>query len=75
MLERNRTVAPAGFRFVAADARTDELPVADLLVVKDVLQHGPIADIERFMVTNRWRDPYLLITNDISSGVSLSSSR
>jgi SAM-dependent methyltransferase len=67
LLEHNRAIAPAGFQFVEADARTAEPPAADLLVAKDVLQHWPIADIERFMVTNQRRYHYLLITNDISS--------
>jgi SAM-dependent methyltransferase len=67
MLAHNREIAPAGFDFVCADARTAALPAADLLVVKDVLQHWPRADVQGFLARNRPRYRYLLLTNDVAS--------
>jgi SAM-dependent methyltransferase len=51
-------------RFAVADIVRDELPAADLLVVKDVLQHLPNADIQRFLAKLA---PYrhVLLINDV----------
>jgi len=54
-------------RFRVADARTGDLPPADLLLVKDVLQHWPTADVQRFLTATLPRYRYALITNDIAS--------
>jgi SAM-dependent methyltransferase len=67
LVERNAVRASRGFRFLCADARTSEIPRADLLVVKDVLQHWPLADISAFVDRNRRRCRYLLLTNDVAS--------
>jgi SAM-dependent methyltransferase len=67
LIERNARLAPADSRFLCADARTSEVPRADLLVMKDVLQHWPITDIKRFVDRNRPRFRYLLLTNDVAS--------
>ncbi len=67
LVRKNRDNAPLGFEFIVADARTTALPTADLLVMKDVLQHWPVADIRQFLDTNRSRYRYLLLTNDIAS--------
>jgi SAM-dependent methyltransferase len=52
-------------RFAVADIVRDELPPADLLIVKDVLQHLPHADITRFLAQlPRYR--HVLIVNDVN---------
>ena len=56
-----------GIRFASADARTTELPAADLLLIKDVLQHWPTADVQRFLRSALRRFHYALVTNDIAS--------
>jgi SAM-dependent methyltransferase len=45
VLETARAFARPGIRFAQADAVTDALPAADLLIAKDVLQHWSNADI------------------------------
>lgn len=57
----------ANLRFEVADARTGSLPPADLLLIKDVLQHWPTADVQRFLSETLPRYRYALITNDIAS--------
>lgn len=53
--------------FQVADARSAQLPTADLLLIKDVLQHWPSADVAHFLATTVPRYRYALITNDIAS--------
>lgn len=68
-LERARAAAPAGARFMLADATRDDLPRADLLIAKDVLQHWPRADIEGFarrLQAYKWA----LITNTFDAAHS-----
>ena len=50
--------------FARADIVQDELPPADLLIVKDVLQHLSNADIKRFLPRLR-RYRHVLIVNDV----------
>ena len=50
VLENTQKFARPGVRFVHADATSDELPGADLLLVKDVLQHWSNADIAAFLL-------------------------
>ena len=57
----------AQVHFEVADARTGQLPPADLLLIKDVLQHWPTADVQRFLAGTLPRYRYALITNDIAS--------
>lgn len=60
---RKRHGAP-NIRFAVADIVRDELPSADLLIVKDVLQHLSDADISRFLAQlPRYR--HVLIVNDV----------
>lgn len=40
--------ARPGVAFECADVTTCDLPAADLIICKEVLQHWPLADIERF---------------------------
>ena len=42
------------------------IPGADLLIVKDVLQHWPLAEIQRFIDTHFDRFSYVLVTNDVA---------
>jgi SAM-dependent methyltransferase len=51
--------------FVQLDAVEDELPRADLAIAKEVLQHLPIADIER-VVTKLAAFPYAILVNDVA---------
>jgi SAM-dependent methyltransferase len=44
-----RKFAADNVRFVCADARTADLPPADLLLMKDVLQHWTNAEIKQFL--------------------------
>jgi SAM-dependent methyltransferase len=53
--------------FVAADIRTGQLPAADLLVCKDVLQHWDVRSVEQFLTRNLGRYRYALLTNDLAS--------
>lgn len=62
-----REFGSARVRFVLADARTARLPKADLLVCKDVLQHWSNQSIVDFLLRNRRRFRYALLTNDIWS--------
>ncbi len=57
----------AKVHFEVADARAGTLPPADLLLIKDVLQHWPTADVQRFLAETLPRYRYALITNDIAS--------
>ena len=53
--------------FRVADARDTYLPSGDLLLVKDVLQHWPHADVAAFLARELPRFPYALLTNDLAS--------
>jgi SAM-dependent methyltransferase len=65
VIEANRQrFGKANVRFAVADIVRDELPPADLLLVKDVLQHLSDADISRFLAQlPRYR--HVLIVNDV----------
>lgn len=49
VLETTRDCTRPGVRFLQTNAVTDDLPAADLLIVKDVLQHWSNADILAFL--------------------------
>jgi SAM-dependent methyltransferase len=49
VLENTQEFSQPGVRFLHADATRDPLPPADLLLVKDVLQHWSNADIMAFL--------------------------
>ena len=49
VLENTRKFLQPGVCFLHADATRDPLPAADLLLVKDVLQHWSNADIAAFL--------------------------
>jgi SAM-dependent methyltransferase len=62
-----RQFGAANIRFAVADIVRDDLPPADLLLVKDVLQHLSQADITRFLAKlPRYR--HVLIVNDVRPG-------
>ena len=64
VLQSTQKFARDGVHFLHADAVTEALPPADLLIAKDVLQHWPNADIMTFLaqlpkyraalITNTW---------------------
>jgi SAM-dependent methyltransferase len=61
-----RRFGAAKVRFAVADIVRDELPPADLLLVKDVLQHLSNADVTRFLAQlPRYR--HVLLVNDVSA--------
>jgi SAM-dependent methyltransferase len=65
VIEQNRSLyARAGVDFDVSPERFDQYPSADLLIVKDVLQHWSTATIGRFLPTLK-RYPFALITNCI----------
>ncbi|MEJ0013364.1 MAG: class I SAM-dependent methyltransferase [Bauldia sp.] len=49
ILENTSRFTADGIRFIEGDARTIDLPRADLLLMKDVLQHWSNDDIKRFL--------------------------
>lgn len=80
VLSNTQKFAREGVSFLHADARTDPLPKADLLIMKDVMQHWSNDDILSFLprlgnfqqalITNGFH-PALrhLINNDIRAGL------
>jgi len=63
VIEQNRRLYErAGVDFDVSPERFDQLPDADLLIVKDVLQHWSNAAIERFLPTLK-RYSFALLTN------------
>ena len=61
-LELARKAAPAGYTFMPLNATKDPLPEADLLIMKDVLQHWPNQDIQAF-IPKLSTFKYALLTN------------
>ncbi len=62
VLSNTQQFSREGIRFLHADARTDPLPPADLLIMKDVMQHWSNDDILTFLPRlNSFRQA--LITN------------
>ena len=51
-------------RFMVANLIQDELPSADLCIIKDVLQHLSNAAVQSFIIQQLPRFRYALITND-----------
>jgi len=79
VLANTQTFARDGVNFLHADARTDPLPKADLLIMKDVMQHWSNDDILTFLprlshfqqalITNGFHPSLTaLINNDIPAG-------
>jgi SAM-dependent methyltransferase len=68
LVARNREAfARPRVEFQCSDFHAERPPVADLLLCKDVLQHWPVAWIQRFLRFTRGRYRYMLLTNDIDS--------
>ena len=64
VIEQNRsTYGSKNVRFEPAPDRFADVPKADLLIVKDVLQHLPAEMIHCFMAQVIQRFPFALITN------------
>jgi len=58
-----------GVDFMVTPEKPAEIPDADLLVCKDVLQHLPVADIQRFLLEVVPRYPLALVINDVASNL------
>jgi SAM-dependent methyltransferase len=68
LIAHNRqSFATENIDFIAGDIRTQQMPKADLLLCKDVLQHWDVSSIQAFLSRNLGRCRYALITNDIAS--------
>ena len=68
VIEANRRRdTPDNVSFVCLDALVDDLPEGDVLVVKDVLQHWPNADVLRLLDAAEERFTFTVVTNDVSS--------
>ena len=68
VVEANRRRdTPDNVSFVCLDALVDDLPEGDVLVVKDVLQHWPNADVLRLLDAAEERFTFTVVTNDVSS--------
>jgi SAM-dependent methyltransferase len=68
VVEANRSAfGSEDVRFDVADIRTEELPDADLLICKDVLQHWDQLSICAFLARHLGRYRYALVTNDVAS--------
>lgn len=64
VLTRTLAYARPGVRFFNMNAVTDQLPPADLLIAKDVLQHWSNADVKAFLAKlSQFR--FALITNGV----------
>jgi SAM-dependent methyltransferase len=77
VLSNTRKFSKEGIRFLELNAVTDDLPNADLLIMKDVIQHWSNTDIKGFLpklekfkrvlITNGFH-PSGTLNNDISVG-------
>ena len=63
-----RAFGRTNIRFDYAPAAFADLPPADLLIAKDVLQHWPNRDIAAFLETAPAKYRYLLLTNCVRPG-------
>jgi SAM-dependent methyltransferase len=62
VLANTKKYARPGVRFMQADGSRQELPQADLLIAKDVLQHWSNADVSK-LIPKLTKFKYALITN------------
>jgi 2-polyprenyl-3-methyl-5-hydroxy-6-metoxy-1,4-benzoquinol methylase len=67
----NAKYAKANVHFFAANIVDADLPPADLLIVKDVLQHLPSADVAKFLTQTR-KYKHALVINGVTP-VSMSA--
>ncbi|MHB1247092.1 MAG: class I SAM-dependent methyltransferase [Sulfuriferula sp.] len=69
VIEKNqRQHAKSNISFLSMDAACQGLPQADLLIVKEVLQHLPNQDVQSIL-TKAQTYPYAIFVNDISHHV------
>jgi SAM-dependent methyltransferase len=67
LIESNAaTYGTPNVRFICGDALTVDLPAADLLIVKDVLQHWTPDEVAMFLPRLR-QYRYCLVTNDVDA--------
>lgn len=66
LVEKNNTrYGSAMVEFKVAPNSFSKLPRADLLIVKDVLQHWPTKDVQKFLTAVAPKYKYMLLTNCI----------
>jgi len=70
----NHHFSAPNIQFLEADGTQIELPEADLLICKDVLQHLPLEDIHRFL-KQLPKYKYALIVNDVDPSTHSSENR
>ena len=66
--ENERRYGSTNVRFALLDAAAEELPPADLILVKDVLQHWPNAPIARFL--SRLPAKAIVLVTNTTNGVT-----
>lgn len=67
VVEKNKAkFSTASIQFAQADGMQTDLPKADLLICKDVLQHLPLKEIQNFLPQLK-KYKYCLITNDVDN--------
>lgn len=64
--QNNRKYAKNTIAFAVLDATQQELPSADLLICKDVLQHLSNADVQK-VIQQFKKYTYCLVTNDVNA--------
>ncbi|MBX9924448.1 MAG: class I SAM-dependent methyltransferase [Rhabdochlamydiaceae bacterium] len=70
----NRVFGASNIHFELADGVREDLPAADLLICKDVLQHLPIEDVQSFF-KQLHKYKYALLTNDVNPDTLKSDNR
>lgn len=66
VIEKNQLqYAKPNITFLCADAAIQDIPVADLIIVKEVLQHLPNKDVQAILERARTY-PFAIFVNDIS---------
>lgn len=63
----NQRHAAPNIRFVTGNIVEDDLPAADLLISKHVLQHLPNRDVQRFLDKQLRKYKYVLLTNGVDT--------
>jgi SAM-dependent methyltransferase len=74
VLDNTRKFAKPGIRFIELNGTSSSLPGADLLIMKDVMQHWSNEDIEQFLL-NLPKFQYALITNGSHKGSDRTNSQ
>ena len=76
VLEENRTIfSDTGLTFLEMNITEDPIPAADVIFVRQVLQHLSNAEILKFLDQIRGKFKYLIVTESISKSVFFSPNR